>query len=378
MSHRRAALALLLLLLSPSLLAEPQVLQKRPGTPGASWDSLDFADLTARPTTLDGYGITDALQGERPVVQTLLYLSDTALVTPQDATLFYPSYGDLAGMVCDVMTAPVGADITLDLRVGDPLTSVYAPGTAPRIVAGDTTTLTGTPEMLAEPVALAPRTKVQVRVLSAPDQNLDGTVGLVADLSLMAPAGMRVLVLADGHVWTRAPYDVVAWTDTGLPAGGAWLGAVATVAALPTATASGSEIWLVTDTARLWQMTNQVDGHVADQASLPAADSVANGVVYVTTDLSQAWQSDGVATWILLGAAWSDLGQAWLPDLAFTAIATSAYLPTAALSGVWYLALDTGHLWRNDAPPWLDSGLLTTFAGAGLRCGLYIYPKVAP
>ena len=245
MSHRRAALTLLLLLLlllPPSLLAEPQVLQKRPGTPGASWDSLDFADLTARPTTLDGYGITDALQGDRPVVQTLLYLSDTTLVSPQDATLFYPSYGDLAGMVCDVMTAPVGADITLDLRVGDPLASVYAPGTAPRIVAGDTTTLTGTPEMLPAPVALVPRTKVQVRVLSAPDQNLDGTVGLVADLSLIAPAGMRILVLADGHVWTRAAYDVVAWTDTGLPAGGEWLGAVANYASLPGTPSPGRQV----------------------------------------------------------------------------------------------------------------------------------------
>jgi len=121
-------------------------------------------------------------------------------------------------------------------------------------------------------------------------------------------------------------------------------------------------------------MTTPVDGHAADQASLPAANSVAALAVYVTTDLSQAWQSDGVATWTLLGAAWSDRGQVILPNTAFTAIASSADLPTAALAGAWYLALDTGRLWRNDATPWLDSGLLTTFAGAGLRCGLYIYP----
>ena len=332
------------------------------------------ADAVATGADADATAFDRAAIEDWHLVHTLFWLSDDALVAPDDVTLWSHGAGQLAGLVCRVVSPPLGGDITFDLLAGDPLVSAYGAGPTPTIVAGDTSTLAGHPEAVPNPITLAAGTPIRLRVLSAPDQNLDGTLPTVGDLPLTVPVGYRILVAADNHVWTRNAYDAVVWTDTGLPAGGEWLGAVATAAALPTATASGSEIWLVTDTARLWQMTNQVDGHVADQASLPAADSVASGAIYVTTDLSEAWQSDGVATWTLLGAAWLDQGQVYLPDTAFTAIASSADLPTAALSGVWYLALDTGHLWRNDAPPWLDSGLLTLFAGAGLRCGLYIYP----
>jgi len=312
------------------------------------------------------------------LVYTLSWFSDKFPVSPDDFTLWSHGAGQLEGLVCRVVTPPQGGDITFDLLAGDPLVSVYGSDPKPTIVAGDTSTLAGHPEAVPNPITLAAGTPIRLRVLSAPDQNLDGTIGLVADLPLTSPAGTRLLVLADNHVWTRNAYDAVAWTDTGLPAGGEWLGAVATVAALPTATASANEVWLVTNTARMWQMTTPVDGHAADQASLPAANSVAALAVYVTTDLSEAWQSDGAANWSLIGAAWSDRGQVILPNTAFTAIATSAALPTAALAGVYFLALDTGRLWRNDAPPWLDGGLITTFSGAGLRCALYIYPKAAP
>lgn len=368
-----------LLLVPAPLWAGAEVLQRPGPDTAAAWGGLPFADITAKPDTLAGYGITDAIQGDYPIVQNLVYMSDTFPVAPLDTTIYYPSHGELAGMICDVIAPPVGGSIALDLLTGTPLVSVYGAGAKPVIAAGDTTTLTGTPEALPTPVPLVPRTKIQVRVLSAPLEYFVASYATVADLpTTTALAGSRYKVIADNHIWVRNAYDAVVWTNTGLPAGGEWLGAVATASALPTATASGGAIWLVSDTARLWQMTSVVNGHVANQASLPAANSVAALAVYVTTDLSEAWQSDGAANWSLIGAAWSDRGQVILPNTAFTAIASSAALPTAALVGTWYLALDTGRLWRNDAPPWLDDGLITTFSGAGLRCALYIYPKVAP
>lgn len=336
--NRLIAIGLALVMGAPVWADPPEVLQKTPGVPGAHWNNLDFADITNTPSTVEGYGITNAVIGDRPQAISFIFNADAAGVVPEDTTLLYPSYGDLAGMVCDVVTAPIGGDIVLDLLTGTPLATVYGSTSNPVIAAGDTTTLTGTPQALPAPVALAPRTPVQLRVISAPSINVLGTMALIADLPDIAEAGTRYLVEEDGHVWQRNLWDAVAWTDTGLPGwpgDGSWLGAVANDAGLSALTPASGDVWITADTAHRWAWS------------------------------SPSWIDQGLMTNFVDGHA-------------FIPVASSADLPTSATAGVWYMTLNTGHLYRNDAPPWLDMGLATAFPGAGLRCSLYIYPKVAP
>lgn len=319
-------LALAMALISPPGHTEPEVLRRSGEGVEAGWGPLKFEELDDKPDTLAGYGILDALGGDAAIVRTFAWYGDTAPVaTGEGATLFWANAGEVRGMECDVLTAPRGGDLVMDLLIGNPPVSVYDPAARPKIWAGETSTLDHLPEALAARVPIAKRDKLQVKIISAPVPNYTSSLATVGELPIEPQIGTRILVLSDGHVWEGRDYGI-SYTDQGLVSG--LTGAVAAVVNLPTEAAEGAK-YLV-----------DADDHVYTRnADTTWTDSG-------TLDNTGIWTSNTAAT---------------VADLTW---------PTPA--GSTFLTLNDGHLWRNDYAIWTDIGLPDS-SGLGLRCNVYVY-----
>lgn len=429
-------LALALALVALPIQAEPEVLKRPNAGVEASWETLKFEEIDSKPDTLAGYGIRDTFGGEVAIVKTFVWIGDTSTIqSGSTGTIWWPNKGSVRGMECDVMSAPLGGDIVMDLLVGEPLVSVYPSEGNPKILNGTTTTLTHTPEALAEQVPIEKRDRMQVKVVSAPDPNYGATAATVGELPTSPYPGYRFFVVSDGHIWEGRNYGA-AWVDQGLAGG--LTGVVATTSALPAGAAVGAK-YLVSDVVRIYTQSTLLNfvysnalftlanlgqiagltGAVALITELPPAAPL--GSVYWVQEngnlYTQSEEVGFVATGVMVDAAAAgqiagltgavaEVGQ--LPTNAaegarylvvsesnvYTNTASVAYVdsgdPIAA--GIWgdawvanaaalplaqppatlVLTLDTGHGWRNDYPIWIDTGLPAS-SGQGLRCNVYVY-----
>ena len=358
---RNLPYVLTLLVATASAADPPKVLQQRAGQAGNAWNTLDFLDLTNRPTTVEGYGITDidipaimdameATAADRVqtgldaaataadrlqtthdretlnnhtyvALQFLWGIDDRAVPFVSSMTMRSPTEGLLSGMVCDVLSAPVGGDIVLDLWAGSPPASVYPTGQNPRIVAGDTTTLTGTPEMLVDPVEIPWRGAYTMKVLSAPGDHGCGLVATVGELpvSTLTQIGVCYVVLANRHKWTRAQV----WSDTGVY----WTG-----------------------------------GAAPNAASLPTENPPPVGSLVAVLDTKKTYQ------WT--GSTWTDLGVGFVDSVT---INTDLHY-SGTVGDYWRISMDN-HRWQVVSDPWVDGGEVGD-PGRGLSCSVYFYPQV--
>ena len=126
--------------------------------------SQAWSTITSTPTTRAGYGIGDV----RGLADTssIIFGRDTDVIAVNDSyTIAWPLASAFVAVTCDVMTAPVGAAIGLDVRVGAPLASIYTSGHALTIPAGATSTLDGpAPVLILNPTPIYARQPVQIIV----------------------------------------------------------------------------------------------------------------------------------------------------------------------------------------------------------------------
>lgn len=126
--------------------------------------SQAWSTITSTPTTRAGYGIGDV----RGLADTssIIFGRDTDVIAVNDSyTIAWPLASAFVAVTCDVMTAPVGAAIGLDVRVGSPLASIYTSGHALTIPAGATSTLDGpAPVLIQTPTPIHARQPVQIIV----------------------------------------------------------------------------------------------------------------------------------------------------------------------------------------------------------------------